>query len=87
MTETSTESNAQPKKVFIIGAGPSGIVALKEMVEAGLDAICMDAKSQVGGLFSVAYQELYTTTSNMFLAFSDFPPEGEIKVRIIASRE
>ena len=85
MMEISTEPNAQPssKKVFIIGAGPSGVVALKEMVEAGHDAICMDAKSQIGGLFSVAYQELYTTTSNMFLAFSDFPPEGDIKVRII----
>jgi len=81
MMEISTEPNAQPssKKVFIIGAGPSGVVALKEMVEAGHDAICMDAKSQIGGLFSVAYQELYTTTSNMFLAFSDFPPEGDIK--------
>ncbi len=67
------------KKVFIIGAGPSGLVALKEMLEAGHDALCVDAKKQIGGLFSVSYDELYTTTTNMFLAFSDFPPKEKLK--------
>ena len=72
--------NQQRKKIFIIGAGPSGIVALKEALEAGcFDPICVDAKSQIGGVFSVAYDELYTTTSNMFLAFSDFPPKESIR--------
>lgn len=57
-----------------------GIVALKEALEAGcFDPICVDAKSQIGGVFSVAYDELYTTTSNMFLAFSDFPPKESIR--------
>jgi len=68
-----------PKKVFIIGAGPSGLVALKEMLEAGHDVVCVDAKKQIGGLFSVSYDELYTTTTNMFLAFSDFPPKEGLK--------
>ena len=65
--------------MFIIGAGPSGLVALKEMLEAGLDAVCVDAKKQIGGLFSVSYNELYTTTTNMFLSFSDFPPKEGLK--------
>ena len=30
--------------VFIVGAGPSGLVALKEMREAGCAAYCVDAK-------------------------------------------
>lgn len=72
-------STALPKKVFIVGAGPSGLVALKEMLEAGHDVVCVDAKKQIGGLFSVSYEELYTTTTNMFLAFSDFPPEKGLK--------
>ena len=41
-----------PKKVFIIGSGPSGLVALNEMLEAGHDVVCVDAKKQIGGLFS-----------------------------------
>lgn len=67
------------KKVFIVGAGPSGLVALKEMLEAGHDPICVDAKQKIGGLFSASYDELYTTTTNMFLAFSDFPPKENLK--------
>lgn len=67
------------KKVFIIGAGPSGLVALKETLEAGHDPLCVDAKKQIGGIFSVSYEELYTTTSNMFMAFSDFPPKEGLR--------
>lgn len=71
--------NNAKKKVFIIGAGPSGLVALKEMLEAGHEPLCVDAKKQIGGLFSVSYDELYTTTTNLFLAFSDFPPKDGLR--------
>ena len=67
------------RTVLIVGAGPSGLVALKEMLEAGHDPICVDSKNTIGGLFSVSYDELYTTTTNMFLAFSDFPPKENLK--------
>lgn len=69
------------EKVLIVGAGPSGLVALKEMLEAGLDAVAVDARSQIGGVFSpnsnVTCEDLYLTTSNMFMAFSDFPPRDK----------
>ena len=39
----SCSSSAMPT-VFIVGAGPSGLVALKEMREAGCAAYCVDAK-------------------------------------------
>eukprot|EP00551_Chaetoceros_affinis_P011692 CAMPEP_0203667768 /NCGR_PEP_ID=MMETSP0090-20130426/4542_1 /ASSEMBLY_ACC=CAM_ASM_001088 /TAXON_ID=426623 /ORGANISM="Chaetoceros affinis, Strain CCMP159" /LENGTH=790 /DNA_ID=CAMNT_0050532033 /DNA_START=111 /DNA_END=2483 /DNA_ORIENTATION=+ len=74
-----TNDGTNPKKVFIIGAGPSGLVALKEMLEAGHDVVCVDAKKTIGGLFSVSYNELYTTTTSMFLAFSDFPPKEGLR--------
>lgn len=75
----STKRSDSIRKVFIIGAGPSGLVALKEMLEAGLEPICVDAKKTIGGVFSISYEELYTTTTNMFLAFSDFPPKESLK--------
>lgn len=67
------------QNVFIIGAGPSGLVAVKEALEAGLNPLCVDSKSSIGGLFNESYNELYTTTTNMFMAFSDFPPKEKLK--------
>lgn len=80
MAKEEAEPQAPRKKIFIIGAGPSGLVALKEVLEAGcFDPICVDAKSKIGGVFSVSYDELHTTTTNMFMAFSDFPPKESIR--------
>jgi len=66
---------------LVVGAGPSGLVALKEMKEAGIVAIAVDSASDFGGVFSPAsgmtYDELYLTTTNMFMAYSDFPPKDE----------
>lgn len=36
-------------KVCVIGAGPSGITALKNLIDQGLDVICYDVNSDVGG--------------------------------------
>ena len=66
------------QKVFIVGAGPSGLVCLKEMLEAGHDAMCIDASTHIGGVFSLKpgaiYEDLHLTISNYFMAYSDFPP-------------
>lgn len=66
------------KKVVIIGAGPSGLVALKEMLAAGLDALVIEQASSFGGVFrkdnASVYDDVYLTTSNYFMAFSDFAP-------------
>lgn len=70
--------------VLIVGAGPSGLVALKEMLAQGLEATVLEAAPSFGGVFrrsnSAVYDELYLTTSNYFMAFSDFAPlEGAIR--------
>jgi hypothetical protein len=36
-------------KIILIGAGPSGITALKNLLDKGLDVLCLDANGEVGG--------------------------------------
>lgn len=64
--------------VLIVGAGPSGLAALKEMREAGLEAISVDSRPSFGGVFApdsgVTCKSLHLTISNVFMSFSDFPP-------------
>ncbi|WP_299551110.1 NAD(P)/FAD-dependent oxidoreductase [uncultured Tateyamaria sp.] len=63
--------------ILIVGTGPSGLVALKEMQEAGLDAIAVDSRSSFGGVFApdsgVTFENLHLTISSIFMSFSDFP--------------
>jgi dimethylaniline monooxygenase (N-oxide forming) len=63
------------KRVVIIGAGPCGLVALKEMRESGHDAILFERSATLGGVFASAavYPNLHLTISNWAMAFSDFP--------------
>lgn len=37
------------RRVCVIGAGPSGITALKNILDEGIDAICYDQNDRVGG--------------------------------------
>ena len=63
-------------KVLVVGAGPCGLNALKEMLEAGMDADCVDFLPKIGGLWgnpTNAYDDLWLTVSNQFMAYSDFP--------------
>ena len=72
-----------PTKVtaLVVGAGPCGISALKELREAGINAVSVDSRPDFGGVFSptsnVTYENLYLTTTNMFMSFSDFPPQDK----------
>ena len=53
-------------KVCVIGAGPSGITALKNLLDQGLDAICYELNSQVGGNWvyneKVGHSSVFETT-------------------------
>ncbi|KAK6220532.1 hypothetical protein LQW54_001977 [Pestalotiopsis sp. IQ-011] len=63
------------KDIIIVGAGPSGLVALKEMREAGHNAMIFERSKSLGGVFAspLIYPDLHLTISNRFMAFSDFP--------------
>jgi dimethylaniline monooxygenase (N-oxide forming) len=69
------------RRVCIIGAGSSGLVAAKTLHERGLSFDCFEKGSGVGGLWryqndngvSVAYRSLHINTSRTQMQFADFP--------------
>jgi len=69
------------KSVCVIGAGVSGLVTVKELLAEGHDVDCFESAEGLGGAFAGkdvsanrAYESLYLTISNYYMAFSDFPP-------------
>lgn len=71
----STNPAPQSKRVAIIGAGPCGLPALKEILAGGHEAVLFEKSSTLGGVFasSAIYHDLHLTFSNWGMAFSDFP--------------
>ena len=72
------------KTVAIVGAGASGLTAIKCCIDEGLCPTCFDRSSELGGLLYYTVDPLVkgrvcvapTTTSNLSKetsAFSDFP--------------
>jgi dimethylaniline monooxygenase (N-oxide forming) len=62
--------------VAIIGAGMSGLVAAKELLDEGHDVTIFEREAVLGGNFSTgaAYERMKLTVSNYFMAFSSLPP-------------
>ncbi len=68
------------RKVAVVGAGLSGIAAVKELREEGHEVTCYEKNGSFGGVFSddgFAYESLNLTVTNYFMAFSDFVPTEE----------
>jgi dimethylaniline monooxygenase (N-oxide forming) len=69
------------KRVAIIGAGASGVVTAKTLLQQGLDVTVYEAGSSIGGLWvyendngaSVAYKNLYILTPKRYTQWRDFP--------------
>jgi cation diffusion facilitator CzcD-associated flavoprotein CzcO len=65
----------------VIGAGSSGIAALKALSERGIPVDCFEKSDRVGGNWvfgnpngmSSAYRSLHTNTSRERMGYSDFP--------------
>jgi dimethylaniline monooxygenase (N-oxide forming) len=65
----------------VIGAGSSGIAAVKALHERGIDVECFETSDRVGGNWvfgnkngmSAAYRHLHINTSRGRMAYSDFP--------------
>ena len=70
------------KKVCVIGAGPSGLTTIKQLLDEGHLPTCYEKESDLGGVFNYGthkngvYDNTYLTVSNYLMAFSDYPPEG-----------
>ena len=62
----------------VVGAGPSGLVVLKELLEGGFTNISVFEKEKTfGGAFASAYDSQQFTSSTLISQFSDFCVEGE----------
>lgn len=69
------------RKVCIIGAGSTGIVAAKTLKENGIEFDCYEKGSDIGGNWrfnndngvSSAYRSLHINTNRKVMAYSDFP--------------
>lgn len=65
----------------VIGAGSSGIAAVKALHERGIDVTCFETSDRVGGNWvfgnrngmSAAYRSLHINTSRGRMAYADFP--------------
>ncbi len=71
--------NAGKLRVCVVGAGVSGLAALKEVLEEGHSAVCLERESAPGGVFTtgVAYDPMRLTVSQYFMTYSSFPPPLE----------
>ena len=75
----------QLPKAAVIGAGSSGIAALKALAEQGFDVTCFEASDRIGGNWvfenkngmSACYRDLHINTSRLRMEYSDYPmPES-----------
>jgi len=70
------------KRAAVIGAGPSGLVAVKELLDEGLQPLCLERAGGVGGVFrfgeddGMVWESCRLTSSGLLTAFSDFPVDA-----------
>lgn len=65
------------ESVGIVGAGVSGLVACKELKEAGIRCQVFEASQNFGGVFAQKFEGARLTSSNLTTAFSDFPQDED----------
>lgn len=76
-------SNGRPKRICVVGAGPTGLTCIRQLRDEGLDVFCYEKTGVLGGLWnyreevveglpSVARTTILNT-SKEYAAFSDFP--------------
>ncbi|GIY63238.1 flavin-containing monooxygenase 5 [Caerostris extrusa] len=75
------------KRILVIGAGVSGLTAIKACKEENLDVVCYEKSGEFGGLwryhensddrFPSIMKSTMSNTSKEMSAFSDFPPPSE----------
>ncbi|ELW70998.1 Dimethylaniline monooxygenase [N-oxide-forming] 5 [Tupaia chinensis] len=71
------------KRIAVIGAGVSGLGAIKSCLEEGLEPICFEGSNDIGGLWRYEekaegsrpsiYKSATSNTSKEMTAYSDFP--------------
>ncbi len=74
---------ARRERVCVIGAGLSGLIALKESLDKGHDVVCYEKALREGGVFNfptgVAYDDMRLTVSQHFMCFTSMPAPPQEK--------
>jgi thioredoxin reductase len=67
------------QRVAVIGAGPSGLATVKELLAEGHEPVCFERAASLGGVFrraeddGVCWDSCRLVSSGVLTAFSDFP--------------
>ena len=83
------------KSICVIGAGSSGLITIKELLDEGHEVTCFEKYDQPGGVFyhndndekAGVYDSTLLTVSNYMMAFSCFPPPLEEERKFWKGRE
>uniref|UniRef100_H2YD43 Flavin-containing monooxygenase n=1 Tax=Ciona savignyi TaxID=51511 RepID=H2YD43_CIOSA len=80
-------SSMGKQRICVIGAGASGLTAIKCCIDEDLEPVCFEKSHDIGGLWrfeeegtsdgATVYRSTYINTSKEMMAFSDFPPPKE----------
>ncbi|KAG9483212.1 dimethylaniline monooxygenase [N-oxide-forming] 2-like isoform X2 [Eleutherodactylus coqui] len=91
-----TPNVTMSKRVAIIGAGCSGLTAIKCCLEEGLEPTCFEQSDGIGGLWRFTetveedrasiYKSVFTNTSKEMMGYSDFPMPEDFPVFLHHSR-
>jgi dimethylaniline monooxygenase (N-oxide forming) len=86
LNRTQSQERSLRKRVAVIGAGPSGLVTVKELLDEGHEPTCFEKAANIGGVFrfeendGVVWESCRLTSSPLITAFSDFPiPSDPLK--------
>lgn len=66
-------SGRNPVRVGIVGAGVSGVTALHALREQGIDAVALDRRSTIAGLWNSGYDSLHLFTSKTMASLPGYP--------------
>ncbi|XP_070550979.1 flavin-containing monooxygenase 5-like [Ptychodera flava] len=85
--EEGRSVNNMSKRVAVIGAGASGLTAIKCCLDEGLEPVCFEKDGDIGGLWNYhedvregspsVFRSTVANTSKENMSFSDFPPPKE----------
>lgn len=78
-----TDTSSSPQRWCVIGAGPSGLTSLKNLLDAGIVTECLEREAVLGGnwAFGTTSSRVFASTrlisSKTLTAFHDFPMPQE----------
>ena len=78
----ASSSGTTKKRVAVIGAGPAGLAALRELLALGHDAVAFERQPLIGGVFLSHYRELQLTSSSIITAFGTYSDGSERNPRM-----